>query len=129
MARPTTRSKNSSQHPGQVVLDTKQKWCTSEQKQADDTQAKQLRLEQVEARERAVQRVASIIEQTEQEAKNLLVNAPKPRPRIIVKPPVDPSVQQDNSEDSSSVQKDFEGSSLPEDDSESVDALSRRGRQ
>ena len=58
----------------------------------------------------------------EQEAKNLLVNAPKPRPRIIVKLPIGPSVQQDNSEDGSSAQKDFEGSSLPEDDSESVDA-------
>ena len=49
MAHPTTHSKNSSQHPGQVVLDTKQKQHTSEQKQADDTQAEQLRLEQVEA--------------------------------------------------------------------------------
>ena len=63
----------------------------------------------------------------EQEAKNLLVNALKPRPHIIVKPPVNPSVQQDNSEDGSSVQKDFEGSSLPEDDSESADTCQEEG--
>ena len=44
-----------------------------------------------------------------------------------MKPPIDPSVQQDNSEDGSSVQKDFEGSSLPEDDSESVDAHQEEG--
>ena len=63
----------------------------------------------------------------EQEAKNLLVNAPKPRPHIIVKLPVNPSVQQDNLEDGSSVQKDFKGSSLPEDDSESVDTHQEEG--
>lgn len=123
MTRPTTRSKNSSQRPGQVVLDTKQKRRTSEQKQADDAQAEQLRLEQVEAREQAVQRVAKIIEQTEQEAKDLLANAPKPRPRIVVKPPVDPSVQQDNPEAGSGGRKGVSGSPSPEDDSESVDAV------
>ena len=127
MARPTTCSNNSSQHPGQVVLDTKQEWCTSEQKQANNVQAEQLRLEQVEAEEQAVQQVASIIEQTEQEAKNLLINALKPRPCIIVKLSVNPSIQQDNSEDGSSVQKDFKGSSLPKDDSESVDACQEEG--
>ena len=36
-------------------------------------------------------------------------------------------MQQDNSEDGSSVQKDFKGSSLPEDDSESVDARQEEG--
>ena len=44
-----------------------------------------------------------------------------------MKLPVNPSVQQDNSEDGSSAQKDFEGSSLPEDDSESVDACQEEG--
>ncbi|KAF8126258.1 hypothetical protein EV363DRAFT_1452995 [Boletus edulis] len=127
MTRPTTRSKNSSQRPGQVVLDTKQKRRTSEQKQADDAQAEQLRLEQVEAREQAVQRVAKIIEQTEQEAKDLLANAPKPRPRIVVKPPVDPSVQQDNPEAGSGGRKGVSGSPSPEDDSESVDAHQEEG--
>lgn len=91
MSCPVTRTKNSSQHLGQVVLDSKQKWCTSDQKQADDAQAEQQRKDQIAVREQDLKWVANVIEQTEQEEENLLTNPPKSRPRITVKPPVDPS--------------------------------------
>ena len=109
MSCPVTHTKNSSQRPGQVVLDSKQKQCTSEQKQADDTQVEQQRKDQFAAREQGLKRVAKIIEQAEQEAENLLTNPPKPRPRIPVKPP--------NPEDGSSTRQDLDG--LPGEDSES----------
>ncbi|KAF8837099.1 hypothetical protein BDN67DRAFT_1014127 [Paxillus ammoniavirescens] len=90
MSHPVTRAKNSSQHPGQIVLEGKQKRCTSEQKQADDAQAEH------------------ILNRTEQEEENLLTNPPRPRPRIVVKSPVDPSTRLENSEHSSGAETDLD---------------------
>ena len=93
MARPVTRAKNLHQHPSQVILGMKQKWCTKEQKQEDDVRAEQARQEEVTARERGITCLANIISQSEKEEQDLLTNPPKPRllPRIVVRPPAKPS--------------------------------------
>ena len=108
MSHPVTCAKNSSQHPGQIILDSKQKQRTPEQMQANNAQVEQQRKDQIAAREQGLKRVAKIIKQ-EQEAENLLTNPPKPRPHIPVKPP--------NPEDGSGTCQDLNG--LPGDDSKS----------
>ncbi|KAG6380003.1 hypothetical protein JVT61DRAFT_10579 [Boletus reticuloceps] len=72
MARPVTRTKNSSQRPGQILLDMKQKRRTSEQKQLDDADAQREREEAAAARERGIKRLANIISQTQNEEDDLL---------------------------------------------------------
>ncbi|KAI6094218.1 hypothetical protein EDD16DRAFT_1722005 [Pisolithus croceorrhizus] len=89
MSRPTTHAKNASQHPGDILLEGKQKRHTSEQKQADDAEAERAWEEQEAARER--------------EEESQLTNPPKPKPRLhlIVK---DPS--QDSADTTKSVFRD-----------------------
>ncbi|KAN0094365.1 hypothetical protein V8E55_002652 [Tylopilus felleus] len=93
MARPVTRTKNLHQHPGQVILRMKQKRRTKEQKQEDDVRAEQARQEEATARERGITCLANIISQSEKEEQDPLKNPPKPRPlpRIVVRPPAEPS--------------------------------------
>ncbi|KAG6382168.1 hypothetical protein JVT61DRAFT_816 [Boletus reticuloceps] len=81
MARPTTRAKNASQHPGQVVLNTMQKRCTAEQKQADNAQVEQTQKEQAAARDDAIQQIAQILDQDGNAEWSILTNPPRPRPR------------------------------------------------
>ena len=87
MACPTTRAKNASQHPGQVILDTVQKRCTSEQKQADNAQAELAKQEQAAAHEQGFKRSAEIIDHNEQEQGDILANPPRPRPYLVLKAP------------------------------------------
>ncbi|KAN0074468.1 hypothetical protein V8E55_011880 [Tylopilus felleus] len=87
MACPATRSKNASQRPGQVILDTVQKRRTSEQKQTDDARAEQVRQEQAAVREQGVKRIADIIDRNKQVEGDILTNPPRPRPRLVLKPP------------------------------------------
>lgn len=127
MSRPVTRSKNSTQHPGQILLEGKQKRRTSEQKQADDAQVEQSRREQVAAREQGFKRVTNIIDQMAQEEENLLTNPPKPRPRIVVKSPVDPSTTLENSGHSSGAEMVLEG--LPGDGPEGSESQPEDSQQ
>ncbi|KIJ05536.1 hypothetical protein PAXINDRAFT_21218 [Paxillus involutus ATCC 200175] len=127
MSRPVTRSKNSTQHPGQILLEGKQKRRTSEQKQADDAQVEQSRREQVAAREQGFKRVANIIDRMAQEEENLLTNPPKPRPRIVVKSPVDPSTTLENSGHSSGAEMVLEG--LPGDGPEGSESQPEDSQQ
>ena len=93
MSRPTTRAKNAHQHPGQILVEGKQKRRTPEQKQADDARAEQERLEQEAARDHGIKRIANIINESRQEEASQLTNPPKPRPqpRALVKGPAVPS--------------------------------------
>ena len=87
MACPTTRAKNTSQHPGQVILDTVQKRHTSEQKQADNAQAELVKQEQAAACEQGFKRITEIIDHNEQEQGDILANPPRPRPYLVLKAP------------------------------------------
>ena len=93
MSCPTTHAKNAHQHPGQILVEGKQKRRTPEQKQANDTRAKQERLEQEAARDHGIKRIANIINESRQEEASRLTNPPKPRPqpRALVKGPAVPS--------------------------------------
>ncbi|KIL00126.1 hypothetical protein PAXRUDRAFT_75210, partial [Paxillus rubicundulus Ve08.2h10] len=84
MSRPVTRSKNVNQHPGQILLEGKQKQRTSEQKQADGAQAEQEQQEQEAAQRRGLKQLADIMDQETQEHKGFLTNPSKPRPRPTV---------------------------------------------
>ncbi|KIN95141.1 hypothetical protein M404DRAFT_166585 [Pisolithus tinctorius Marx 270] len=89
MSCPTTHAKNAHQHPGYILLEGKQVQCTSEQKQADNAQTKQARLEQAQG----IKCLANIVEETECQEKMLLTDIPKPRPKphIVSTIPVRPS--------------------------------------
>ncbi|KIJ14133.1 hypothetical protein PAXINDRAFT_13047 [Paxillus involutus ATCC 200175] len=104
MSHPITRSKNAHQHPGQILLEGKQKRRTPKQKQADDARAEQERLEQEAAHGRGIKRLADIIDSSMQEEESRLTNPPKPRPqpRVIVKGPV-PSESRGNNDDLDSL--------------------------
>ena len=71
----------------------KQKQHTKEQKQEDDVRAEQARQEEAMAHECGITCLANIISQSEKEEQDLLTNPPKPRPlpRIVVRPPAEPS--------------------------------------
>ncbi|KAI6112893.1 hypothetical protein F5141DRAFT_1063216 [Pisolithus sp. B1] len=68
MSHPTTCAKNANQHPGHIILEGKQKQCTSEQKQANDTEVERAQGEQETAQEH--------------EEESQLTNPPKPKPRL-----------------------------------------------
>ncbi|KIK76930.1 hypothetical protein PAXRUDRAFT_168378 [Paxillus rubicundulus Ve08.2h10] len=61
-----THAKNANQHPGQVVLDLKQKKHTSEQKQADDAQAETMQKGQEAVRQHDIDHLASIMDESAQ---------------------------------------------------------------
>ena len=68
MSRPVTRAKNANQHPGQIILDTKQKHRTVEQKQQDDARNEQNKNQQKATQARAIEWVAeAVIKGTEAE--------------------------------------------------------------
>ncbi|KIO12265.1 hypothetical protein M404DRAFT_90249, partial [Pisolithus tinctorius Marx 270] len=81
MSHPTTCANNAHQHPGYILLEGKQVQHTSEQKQADNSQTKQARLEQAATREQGIKCLANIVEETEHQEKKLLNDIPKPRPK------------------------------------------------
>ncbi|KAI6100073.1 hypothetical protein EDD16DRAFT_1526586 [Pisolithus croceorrhizus] len=89
MSHPTTHAKNASQHPGHILLEGKQKQCTSEQKQANDAEGERAWEEQEAAWECGIQQLANIIDSSIQEEESQLTNPPKPKPRLhlIVKDP------------------------------------------
>ena len=93
MLHPTTRAKNANQHPGNIILEGKQKKRTPEEKQADDARAEQQRQEQAAERERGIKRLANIMDQVEKDEERLLTQPPKPKPRLrlILKGPAEPS--------------------------------------
>ena len=88
MSWPATRQKNSSQRPGLIILEGKQKRRTSEQKQADDMQAQIKKLEKLTVEKEGLERVVNLIDRAVQEEESVLTNRPKPWLCIIVKPPV-----------------------------------------
>ena len=68
MSRPVTCAKNANQHPGQIILDTKQKHCTVKQKRQDDAHDEWDKYEQKAAQAHAIERVAkAVIKGTEAE--------------------------------------------------------------
>ncbi|KAF9234301.1 hypothetical protein BU15DRAFT_65844 [Melanogaster broomeanus] len=95
----------SGKHPGQILLEGKQKRRTSEQKQADDAQAEQERLEQEAAHGHGIKRLANIIDESMREEESRLTNPPRPRPqpRVIVKGSVRSSVVPESPEDGGDV--------------------------
>ena len=136
MACPTTRAKNTSQHPGQVILDTVQKRHTSEQKQADNAQAELVKQEQAAAREQGFKWIAEIIDCNEQEQGDILANPPQPRPRLVLKAP-HAQLQMDKEEGGEAVEaenadadedKPEEEGSQDESDGELTQKTSRRKR-
>ena len=61
MTHPATHSKNTSQYPGHVVTEGKQKRHTSEQKQADDAEVDHAQQKQAACHEKAINQLAGII--------------------------------------------------------------------
>ena len=78
--RPVTRAKNASQHPGQIILDMRQKHRTSEQKRQDDARIQQEKDEQNAAQALAIQRVADTIISEAEAEKSRLTKRSHPRP-------------------------------------------------
>ena len=72
MSRPVTRAKNANQHPGQIVLDTKQKHRTVEQKRQDDARDERDKYEQKAAQAHAIERVAKAVIKGTKAEKRLL---------------------------------------------------------
>ncbi|KIK22184.1 hypothetical protein PISMIDRAFT_102910 [Pisolithus microcarpus 441] len=95
MSCPVTCAKNADQRPGLIMLEGRQKQCTSEQKQANDVEAKLERQEQC-----SIRCLANIVEGTDCQEKRLLTDPPKPRPKlcIVLKLPNDPSTELTNPE-------------------------------
>ena len=93
MSRPATRPKNTSQHPGHILLEGKQNRHTTEQKQLDDAWAEQQLQEKEAAQEQGIKWLANIVEQSVQDEGLCIANPlrPRPRPRVISKT-ADPSV-------------------------------------
>ncbi|KIK80720.1 hypothetical protein PAXRUDRAFT_157925 [Paxillus rubicundulus Ve08.2h10] len=81
MSHPVTHAKNANQHPGQAVLDLEQKKRTSEQKRADDAQAKTMRKGREAAHQHGIDHLASIMDKSAQKEVQLLTTPAKPRPR------------------------------------------------
>ena len=68
MLHPVTHAKNANQHPGQIILDTKQKHCTIKQKQQDDARNEQNKNQQKAAQACVIEWVAeAVIKGTEAE--------------------------------------------------------------
>ena len=88
MSWPATCQKNSSQQPSLIILEGKQKCRTSEQKQADNTQAQMKKLEKLTVEKEGLERVVNLIDRAVQEEESVLTNWPKSWLHIIVKPPV-----------------------------------------
>ena len=61
MSHPVTRTKNANQHPGQIVLDTKQKHHTVKQKRQDNACDERDKYEQKAAQAHAIERVAKAV--------------------------------------------------------------------
>ncbi|KIK73708.1 hypothetical protein PAXRUDRAFT_76887, partial [Paxillus rubicundulus Ve08.2h10] len=76
-----TRAKNANQHPGLILSEGKQIRRTSEQKQANDAQAKQVRQEQVATQEQGIKHLARIISKAEKGEEDLLTRHPRPQPQ------------------------------------------------
>ena len=72
MSRPVTRAKNVNQHPGQIVLDTKQKHRTVEQKRQDDARNERDKYKQQAAQAHAIERVAEVVIKGTEAEKRLL---------------------------------------------------------
>ena len=77
---PVTHAKNTSQHLGQIILDTRQKHCTSEQKRQDNTHIQQEKDEQNAAQALAIQWVANTIISEAEAEKSWLTKCSHPRP-------------------------------------------------
>ena len=79
MLRPVMSAKNANQHPGQIVLDTKQKHRTVEQKRQDDACDEQDKYEQKATQAHAIERVAkAVIKGTEAEKRLLTTHRRAP---------------------------------------------------
>ena len=79
MSRPVTRAKNVNQHPGQIVLDTKQKHRTVEQKRQDDARNERDKYKQKAAQVHAIEQVAkAVIKGTEVEKRLLTIRRRAP---------------------------------------------------
>ncbi|KAI6118072.1 hypothetical protein F5141DRAFT_1211912 [Pisolithus sp. B1] len=100
MSHPVTCAKNADQCPGLIMLEGRQKQCTSEQKQADDVEAELERQEQVAAQEHGIRWLANIVEGADCQEKRLLTDPlkPRPKPHIMLKLPNDPSMELMNPE-------------------------------
>lgn len=84
MSHPVTHAKNANQHPGQIILDMKQKQRTSEQKCQDDARIEQEKDKKEAAQAHAIKQVAdAIISETEAE-KTLLTKRWHPRPHLAL---------------------------------------------
>ena len=82
MLHPVTHVKNANQHPGQIILDMKQKQHTSEQKCQDDTCIEQEKDKKEAAQAHAIKWVAdTVISETKAE-KTLLTKCWHPRPHL-----------------------------------------------
>ncbi|KAI6019025.1 hypothetical protein PISMIDRAFT_107644 [Pisolithus microcarpus 441] len=115
MPHPVTCAKNADQCPGLIILEGRQKRCTLEQKQADDTQVELKRQEQVAAQEHGIRWLANIVEEADYQEKMLLTDPPKPRPKpcMELKLPNDPPMDLENPEQDFNAGKDINGDGLP----------------
>ena len=81
MSHPVTRAKNANQHPGQVILDMKQKHRTSDQKHQDDTRKESEKQEQQASQAQAVRWVIKALNKGAEAEQHLLTTHHRPRPR------------------------------------------------
>ncbi|KAG1854432.1 hypothetical protein DFJ58DRAFT_841352 [Suillus subalutaceus] len=81
MTQPNTRPKNVNQHPGEIVLKTKQKRRTARQIQEDNNRIKHEQQEQEAAAQRNANRIAAIEDQRALKDLKIIMDPPRPRPQ------------------------------------------------
>ncbi|KAG1750518.1 uncharacterized protein EDB91DRAFT_1304043 [Suillus paluster] len=99
MTRPNTRPKNANQHPGEIVLKTKQKRRTGRQIQEDNDHIEHEQQEQEAAVQRNAERIAAIEDQRALNDLKIIMDPPRPRPQarpvLKVKKPVGIAEEED----------------------------------
>ncbi|KAG1869707.1 hypothetical protein C8R48DRAFT_771096 [Suillus tomentosus] len=81
MMRPNTRPKNVNQHPGEIVLKTKQKRRTARQIQEDNDHIEREQQEREAAVQCNAERIAAIEDQRALNDLKIIMDPPRPRPR------------------------------------------------
>ncbi|KAG2156881.1 uncharacterized protein EDB93DRAFT_1247070 [Suillus bovinus] len=99
MTQPNTRPKNVNQHPGEIVLKTKQKRCTAHQVQEDNDHIKHEQQEWEAVAQHNAERIAAIEDQRALKDLKVVMDPPRPRPQaqpaLKAKKPVGTAEEED----------------------------------
>ncbi|KAG1866894.1 hypothetical protein F4604DRAFT_1927874 [Suillus subluteus] len=85
MTWPNTHAKNANQHPGEIVLKTKQKRCTAHQIQEDNNHIEHEQQEWEAAAQRNAKHIAAIEDQRALNDLKIIMDPPRPRARPVLK--------------------------------------------